>query len=406
MSIKTPRLSKRAIETTPSPMRKFLPLILASEKKGIKFFKLNVGDPDILPPPRFLSEVRKYKGPMVPYAPSPGFKDHVEAWLSYYKSIGIKLEPNQLIPTVGCAEAIMYAMLAVTDPGDDVLIFEPFYPSYKSFGKMIGVSLKPVTLKIENNYKLPSASVIEKAIGKRTRAIVLINPGNPTGTTLSKKEVRTIVGIAKKQNLFIISDETYRDILFTGKPSTLLSHKDARDRVIVIDSASKRFSLPGARIGCLISYNEEIMGSILRFCQARLSAGTLEQFGLIPLLKNSHSYTRKISKEYKKRHDTVVKELRKIPGVVVNPAMGAFYLTVKLPVKDSEDFTSFMMKDFNDKGRSVAVSPMPGFYATKGLGRDAIRLAYVLDSGKLREAVKILGKGLEAYNKKHQIINA
>jgi aspartate aminotransferase len=295
----------------------------------------------------------------------------------------------------------MYSMIAVTDPGDDVLIFEPFYPSYKSFGKMIGISLRPVTLSIENNYALPKASVIEKAIGKRTRAIVIINPGNPTGTIFSEKELKTIVTIAKKHNLFIISDETYRDILFKGKPSTLLSNKNARDHVIVIDSASKRFSLPGARIGVLISYNENVMSSVLRFCQARLSAGTLEQFGLIPLLRKPHAYMRKIAKEYKKRHDTIVSALRKIPGVLVNPAMGAFYLTVKLPVRDSEDFTEFMMSKFSWQGKTVAVSPMRGFYWTKGMGKDAIRIAYVLDSKKLTEAAAIIAKGLEEYKKKH-----
>ena len=381
-------------------MRKFLPLILESERKGVKFLKLNVGDPDMLPPPEFLREVKKFKGPQVPYAPSPGFKDHVASWLTYYKSLKIALKPSQVIPTVGCAEAIMYSMIAVTDPGDDLLIFEPFYPSYKSFGKMIGVSLRPVTLSIENNYALPKASVIKKAIGPKTKAIVIINPGNPTGTVFTEKEIKTVIAIAKKHNLFIISDETYRDILFKGKPSTLLSNKSARDRVIVIDSASKRFSLPGARIGVLISYNEDVMSSVLRFCQARLSAGTLEQFGLIPLLKKPHAYMRKIVKEYKKRHDTIVAALRKIPGVMVNPAMGAFYLTVKLPVDDTEAFTAFMLRDFNYKGKSVAVSPMSGFYWTKGMGKNAVRLAYVLDSVKLKEAAHILSEGLRAFNKK------
>ncbi len=397
---KTPTLSQRAQLTPPSPMRKFLPLILEAEKKGIHVIKLNVGDPDILPPSAFLREVRKYKGPQVPYAPSPGIRSHVDAWLTYYKTLGIRLSPNQLIPTVGCAEAILYSMIAVTDPGDDILIFEPFYPSYKSFGRMIGVGLTPVTLSIENNYALPKASEIEKKIGKRTRAIAVINPGNPTGTVFTQKDLETLVAIAEKHNLFIIADETYRDILFKQKPTTMLSFKRAKERIIVIDSASKRFSLPGARIGCMISENEELMTSLLRFCQARLSAGTLEQFGLIPLLKNHKAYVKKVSKEYKKRHDTLVSELNKLKGVVVLPAEGAFYLTVKLPVTDSDDFTAFMMRDFSENGKTVAVAPMSGFYATKGLGKDAIRIAYVLESPKLREAVKILGKGLEAYAKK------
>lgn len=391
------KLSRRATHTPASPMRKFLPLILDAEKKGIQVLKLNVGDPDLLPPPEFLKAVRQYKGPQVPYAPSPGIRPHVDAWLSYYTSIGITLKPNQLIPTVGCAEAIMYALMAVTDSGDDVLIFEPFYPSYKSFGMMIGIALRPVTLNIENNYKLPSAHEIEKQIGPRTKAIVLINPGNPTGTVLSPKEIKMIGALAKKHGLFVISDETYRDILFKGKPSSVLSMSDLRGHSIVIDSASKRFSLPGARIGCLISKNEEVMSAILRFCMARLSAGTLEQYGLIPLLKKPHAYMKKITAEYKRRHDAVVLELKKIPGVSVSPASGAFYLTVKLPITDSDAFTAFMLHDFRYEGKTVAVAPMTGFYATPGLGKNAVRLAYVLAVPKLREAIHLLAKGLEAY---------
>lgn len=397
------KLSRRATLTPASPMRKFLPLILDAEKKGVHVLKLNVGDPDLLPPPEFLREVKKYKGPHVPYAPSPGIRVHVDAWLSYYKSLGFNLKPNQLIPTVGCAEAIMYALMAVTDPGDDVLIFEPFYPSYKSYGMMIGIKLRPVTLNIENNYALPSKREIEKHIGPRTKAIVLINPGNPTGTVMSEKEMRLIAEIAKKRNLFVISDETYRDIIFKGKPGSVLSLKNIRDRSIIIDSASKRFSLPGARIGCLISFNEEVMSGVLRFCMARLSAGTLEQHGLIPLLKKPHAYMRKITAEYKRRHEAVVKELKKIPGVEVTPAAGAFYLTVKLPIDDSDAFTAFLLRDFRHNGKTVAVAPMTGFYASKGYGKNAIRLAYVLAVPKLREAVGLLSMGLSAYTKRRHL---
>ncbi|MBI3573707.1 aminotransferase class I/II-fold pyridoxal phosphate-dependent enzyme [Candidatus Kaiserbacteria bacterium] len=294
---RAPAVSARANLTPPSPMRKFLPLVLDAEKRGIRVLKLNVGDPDILPPPLFLKTVKRFKGPQVGYAPSPGFIVHVDAWRSYYKTLGISLERQNVIPMVGCAEAILYSLIAVTDPGDDVLVFEPFYPSYKSFAKMIGISLSPVTLSITNNYALPSDAVIERAIGTKTKAIVLINPNNPTGTVFSKTELSRIVRIAKKRNLFIISDETYRDIIFSGKPTSAITLSGAKERVIVIDSASKRFSLPGARIGCLISYNADVMAAVLRFCQARLSAGTLEQFGLIPLLKNPHAYVRKITTE-------------------------------------------------------------------------------------------------------------
>ncbi|MEK9177250.1 MAG: pyridoxal phosphate-dependent aminotransferase, partial [Patescibacteria group bacterium] len=340
----------------------------------------------------------KYRGPQVPYAPSPGFRDHVEAWLRYYRTLGVSLKLAELIPTVGCAEAIMYAMMAVTDPGDEVLVFEPFYPSYKSFAKMIGVNLRPVTLSLDNNYALPSENEILARVTSRTKAIAVINPGNPTGAVLTPAEQARIARIAKKKNLFIIADETYRDILFSGKPTSMLSISEVRDRVIAVDSASKRFSLPGARIGCVISRNTEVMAAVLRFCQARLSAGTLEQFGLVPLLKNHRSYVRAAAREYKKRHDVAVRELRKIPGVTVHPAKGAFYLTVGLPVRSSEDFTAFMLKDFARGGKTVAVAPMPGFYWTRGLGVSDVRIAFVLNGGKMREAIRLLGHALVAYS--------
>jgi len=378
-------------------MRKFLPLILDAERRGITVLKLNVGDPDLSPPPAFLKAVKRYKGPQVPYAPSPGFQEHVSAWLTYYRTLGISLKPGELIPTVGCAEAIMYAMMAVTDPGDEVLVFEPFYPSYKSFAKMIGVNLRPVTLSLKNNYALPPTKDILARITPKTKAIAVVNPGNPTGTVLTAPERARIAEIAKKKNLFIIADETYRDIIFSGKPTTMLSDGSVLDRVIVVDSASKRFSLPGARIGCVISRNTDVMGAILRFCQARLSAGTLEQFGLIPLLKNHRAYVRMAAGRYKKRHDVAVQELKKIPGVIVKPAQGAFYLTVGLPVESSEDFTAFMLSDFSEKGKTVAVAPMPGFYWTPGLGRSDVRIAFVLNEGKMREAMRLLARGLAAY---------
>src|SRR3989344_1507834 len=210
-------ISKRAQATPPSPIRKFLPLLLAAEKRGLKVFKLNVGDPDIPPPPAFLQTIKKYRNTQVPYAPSPGFVQHVDAWRSYYQTIGVSLQRDQILPTVGCAEAIMYAMMAVTDPGDEILIFEPFYPSYRSFAEMLGIKLKAITLKLENNYVLPDRKTIAKQITKKTKAIVVINPNNPTGTVLTRPKRAMIVSLAQQNNLFIIADETHSDIVFTGK---------------------------------------------------------------------------------------------------------------------------------------------------------------------------------------------
>jgi aspartate aminotransferase len=309
----------------------------------------------------------------------------------------VELPTANIIPTVGCAEAIVLALQAVADSGDEVLVFEPLYVSYKSFSIMTGIKLVPVTLPIENNFALPDPFAIESKITGRTKAIVIINPDNPTGKLWSEGEIGILLDIAKKHNLFIISDETYREIRFSGQSYCMLSNPDARENSILVDSCSKRFSMPGARIGCLASFNDEVMQSVLKFAQARLSAPTLEQYGTIPLLENSRSYTDMVQKEYLKRRDTVSAGLSEIPGVVFKPAQGAFYQAVKLPVVEAEDFVKFMISEFSYEKQTVMVTPMQDFYITPGLGRNEIRIAYVLNSEDLKRAMYILRLGLEAY---------
>ena len=393
-------VSKRGQNVIASPIRKFLPLMQAAQDRGVKVFKLNVGDPDLSPPPQFLQTIKGYKESTLGYAPSPGIKAHMQAWQKYYKKFGIDLELGQMLPTVGCAEAIMLALQAVADFGDEIIVFEPLYTSYKSFSVMAGIKLVPVTLPIEKNFAMPPAAEIEKKISKRTKAIVIINPDNPTGKLWSEAELNTIVKIAKKHNLFIISDETYREIRFNGKPYCLLANKSARNHVILTDSVSKRFSMPGARIGCVASYNPEVMTSILKFAQARLSAGTLEQLGLIPLLENSAPYVNKVVEEYKKRQKVVAQGLAKIKGAVFKPAQGAFYQAVKLPIDDSEEFVKFMIGEFQYKGATVMVTPMKDFYISKGKGTQEIRIAYVLNTKDLTVAMEVLARGVAAYNAK------
>jgi aspartate aminotransferase len=393
-------VSKRAQNVIASPIRKFLPLMQAAQDRGVKVFKLNVGDPDLAPPPQFLQTIKKYKEPTLGYAPSPGIKVHMLAWQKYYKKFGINLELSQMLPTVGCAEAIMLALLAVADFGDEIIVFEPLYTSYKSFSVMAGIKLVPVTLPIEKNFAMPPAAEIEKKITGRTKAIVIINPDNPTGKLWTEGELNTVVKIAKKHNLFIISDETYREIRFSGKPYCLLSNKSARQNVILTDSVSKRFSMPGARIGCVSSFNPEVMSSVLKFAQARLSAGTLEQLGLVPLLNNSAPYVNKVVEEYKKRQKVVAMGLAKIPGTVFKPAQGAFYQAVKLPIDDSEEFVKFMIGKFQYKGATVMVTPMKDFYITPGKGTQEIRIAYVLNTKDLTVAMDVLARGVAAYNSK------
>lgn len=394
------QVSKRAQNVIASPIRKFLPLIQAAEKRGIHIFKLNVGDPDLEPPKQFFDAVRSYREKTIGYAPSPGIARHTAAWLKYYEQFGVKLEMDNVIPTVGCAEAIMLALEAVADVGDEIIVFEPLYASYKSFSVIAGIKLVPILLPLEKNFALPDSSVIEKKITKRTKAIVVINPDNPTGKLWSGKELSTVIKIAKKHKLFIISDETYREIRFDGKkPVCLLVRKDARQHIIVCDSVSKRFSMPGARIGCVASFNKAVMQSILKFAQARLSAGTLEQLGTVSLLENSRVYTTKITKEYHRRRNVVAEGLSKMP-TVFKPAMGAFYQAVGLPLPDAEDFVKFMISKFRYRGKTVMVTPMQDFYITPTRGKNEIRIAYVLNTRDLKEAMEVLRRGLESYLKK------
>jgi aspartate aminotransferase len=393
------QVSKRAQNVIASPIRKFLPFMQTTEKEGVKVFKINVGDPDLQPPKEFFKVIRQYAGRSLGYTPSPGIPAHTAAWQKYFKQFGVDLPLSGIIPTVGCAEALLLAMQAVCDPGDELMVFEPLYSSYKSFAVMTGIKLVPVLLPIEKNFALPDASKIEKKISNKTKAIAIINPDNPTGKLWSERELNTVVSIAKKHKMFIISDETYREIRFDGKkPTSLLANKSARQNVIVCDSASKRFTMPGARTGCVASFNKELMFSILKFAQARLSTGTLEQLALVPVLNNSRPYVNKIVKEYKKRRDVIAAGLAKIPGVVFKPSQGAIYQALKIPVKESEDFVKFMISKFRYKNQTVMVTPMQDFYITKGLGKSEVRIAYVLNPKDLAVAMEVLRRGVEAYN--------
>jgi len=394
-----PKVSKRADKTIASPIRKFLPLALEAEKKGVHIYKLNVGDPDIPVPADFWKGLRSYKFKGVGYAPSPGIREHTQAWIQYYSTFGVKLEVENLLPTIGCAEAIMLSLLVMCDPGDELIVFEPLYSSYKSFATMAGIKLVPVTLKVEDNFELPSESFIRDRITKKTKGIVLVNPNNPTGTVLTDKEIRMVVRIVKSKNLFLLSDETYREIVFGVKPRSVFQYPEARKFGIVVDSVSKKFSGPGLRIGSIASFNKNIMWAILKFAMARLSAPTLEQHALIPLLKHPRKYTGPITAEYKRRKNVVYSALKKIPGVVCREPQGAFYIMAKLPLENAEDFVRFMLVKFRHNNKTVMVTPAEDFYITKGKGRSEIRIAYVLNTTDLNDAMKVFGAGLEAYTR-------
>lgn len=393
----TPKISNRGENVIASPLRKFLPFMYETEKQGVKVYKMSAGDPDLEVPEEFFKEIKAYGSKNLPYAPSPGIPSHMEAWVQYYKNFGVDIPAKNIIPTVGCAEAIVLAMMAAADIDDEILVFEPLYVSYKSYSIMTGIKLVPVTLKTSDGFAMPSDAEIESKITAKTKAIVVINPDNPTGKLWSEEELKRILAIAQKHNMFVIADETYREIRFDGKASCMLSMTEGRENIIVIDSVSKRYSMPGARVGTLASYNESVMSAVLKFAQARLSVGTLEQLALNPLLLNSKKYTDPVRAEYEKRCDVVYNALKDVPGVMVTKPQGAFYLYCALPIDSAEEFVKFMIRDFRDNNETIMISPMPDFYMTPGLGVNEIRIAYVLNQKDLARSMEILVKGLEAY---------
>ena len=392
------KISKRQKQVIASPVRKFTPIIIQAEKRGLEVFKLNIGDPDIATPRIFFDTIKKTKLKTVGYSPSSGLKENVLAWQKHYQVLGVDLKAQEIIPTVGCGEAIMFALMSVADPGDEIIVFEPLYVSYKAFAAVLGIKLVPITLHLENNFSLPPKAEIIKKITGKTKAIVIINPDNPSGKAWQKKELEIIILIAKQKNLFVISDETYREIIFTTRPISLLNFKTANNFAIVIDSVSKKFSCPGARVGCLISKNTALMDLVSRLAMARLSVPTLEQYATVPLLSQSEKYIRPLVKEYQKRRDVVLQALSKIKNIKFSWPQGAFYMLIELPVKDAQDFVLFLLTKFQDKKQTVALTPARDFYLSKN-GFNQVRLAFVLDQKKLKRAIEILDLGLKKYLK-------
>lgn len=385
-------ISQRAKNIAPSPIRKFEPLMNEVAKEGTKIYKLHIGDPDLEAPKEFFDAIKNYKDKRLSYAPTLGIKDNINAWIKYYADFGIKISEKNIIPTVGGSEAIIFSIMAVADTGDEIIIFEPFFSSYKGFAVMTGVRLTPVSIDVSD-----LARELARKITKKTKAIVIINPDNPTGKVWNEKELNIILKIAKENHLFIIADETYREIVFEKKPVSLLAIKGAREIVIVVDSVSKRFSIPGARIGCVVSFNKNITQSIFKFATMRLSVATLEQIGVIPLLNNSSFYSRNIVAEYKKRRDIVVEILKNIPNIKYRTPQGAFYITVKLPIKNADDFIIFLLRKFRNQGKTVMVAPLQDFYMSKNSGRNEIRIAYVLKPAELKKAMQLFKIGLKSY---------
>jgi len=382
-----------------SPVRKLVPIATKVKKTGKKVYHLNIGQPDIETPKVFMEAINEYDSKIIKYSFSQGEPDLINAIRDYFKRDGIIFDEDEILITNGGSEALTFTTIAICDPGDEILVPEPFYTNYNGFTGAVNVNIVPITTKAEDGFHLPSKEDIVKIITPKTKAILFSNPGNPTGTIMRRDELELIAEIALENNLYVISDEVYRGFAFDGLDGISMgSIEGVSDKVIIVESVSKRYSACGARIGSIASKNKELMKNILKLCQARLCVATLEQIGSAALYTLPDSYTNKVRNEYQDRRDIVYKTLKDIPGVVCEKPTGAFYVVVKLPVENAEEFVIWMLEDFDLDGETIMMAPAEGFYATKGLGKDEVRIAYVLNTKDMERAMLILKKGLEKYN--------
>jgi aspartate aminotransferase len=395
------KLSKRISEMQFSPIRKLVHFAEEAKQRGIRVIHLNIGQPDVKTPELFEKAVKNYHHEVLAYTDSQGIDPLLESFIKYYEKWNIKLDKDELLVTNGGSEAIIFAIMVICDSGDNVLVPEPFYTNYNGFTEVAGAKVLPFLTKAEDGFHLPTKEEIESKINSKTKAILISNPGNPTGVVYSANELRIIADIAKEKDLYIIADEVYREFVYDGlKYTSMMYLEDVADRVILIDSVSKRYSACGARIGLLASKNKEIIHQALKLCQSRLCVPTIEQIGAAALKDTPDSYFKNVNTEYQKRRDIMYEGLKSIPGIVCEKPTGAFYIVAKLPVKNAEDFAKWLLTDFNLNGTTVMVAPAAGFYATKGLGLDEVRLAYCLNIEELKLSIKILAIAIKEYNKK------
>lgn len=390
-------ISKRGEAMPPSPIRKLVPFAEAAKKKGTKVYHLNIGQPDIETPPQILDAVRHADFKVLEYSHSAGNESYRRKLVEYYKKVGIEVDHNQIIITTGGSEAIIFGFMACLDPGDEVIIPEPFYANYNGFAVEAEVVVKPITSSIDTGFALPAISEFEKVITPRTKAIVICNPNNPTGYLYSKEEMETLKQIVIKHNLFLFSDEAYREFAYDGKQISAMQLQGAEQNVILMDTISKRYSACGGRIGAFVTKNKQVLDSAMKFAQARLSPPSFAQIlgeAAVDLPDNYFDATRA---EYQKRRDTLVKRLNAMEGVFCPNPGGAFYAMAKLPIDDSDKFCQWLLEDFSHNSATVMLAPATGFYGTKGLGLNEVRLAYVLNVDDLNAAMDCLEAALKVY---------
>jgi aspartate aminotransferase len=392
-------ISDRARECQESPIRKLAGFSNDAKARGVHIYHLNIGQPDIPTPEAFYKNINDFSGKVLAYGPSAGLPELKEAMIDYFAHYNIPLEKEHICITVGGSEAVSFAFAVIADNGDEVIVPEPFYTNYNGFATLTGVKLVPVVTEAETGFHLPDTSEIEQKITNRTRAILICSPNNPTGTVFTEEEIRRLGHLAKEYNLFLVADEVYKEFTYDGeKHFSILELEGLADRVIVMDSISKRYSACGARIGAVMSRNTDVMQSILKFAQARLCPATLDQVGAIGAYRLPMDYFKDIKKEYQERRDILCDILTTNKDIVLRKPKGAFYIMAKLPVDDSDNFARWMLESFNVDQETVMVAPGAGFYSTPGKGKQEVRMAYVLETHKLEKAAKIFLQGIEKYN--------
>ncbi|SFN32799.1 pyridoxal phosphate-dependent aminotransferase [Proteiniclasticum ruminis] len=394
-------LSNRINEMKFSPIRKLSPYAQAARKKGLKVLGLNIGQPDIETPPQFMETIKKYDEKVLKYSESRGEAVLLESFIRYYKDYGIEFTEENLIITNGGSEALQFALFSLLNPDEEVLIPEPFYTNYSSFTDIVGCKVRAITTYGDDGFHLPKMETMESLITEKTRAILISSPSNPTGTIYTKEEIRMLADLCLKYDLYLISDEVYREFVYDGlEVHSPMDIPEIEDRVVLIDSISKRYSACGARIGLVASRNKAIIQAMMKLAQSRLCAPTLEQVAAAALYETPKSYFEAVKKEYQERRDILFEGISKIPQVKVKKPTGAFYMMIELPIDNAEDFCMWILEKFSYKNTTIMMAPAEGFYLTKGLGVKEVRLSYCINQEDLSLAVEILKLAIEEYNKK------
>ncbi|MCF6334596.1 MAG: pyridoxal phosphate-dependent aminotransferase [Spirochaetales bacterium] len=391
------KISSRSAIMQESPIRKLAPYADKAKKEGVKVYHLNIGQPDIETPVK-MREAYAAVPDIIAYGPSNGLPAYRKKLAGYYRGVGVDVDPENIFITTGGSEAIVFTLMSALSPGDEILIPEPFYTNYNGFAAMAGVSIVPVTTTIDDGFHLPPINLFREKLTDRTRAIMFSNPGNPTGTVFSREELENLIDFAKENDLYLISDEAYREFTYGEKKSvSIMEFPGIEDNAVLIDSVSKRYSACGARVGCIVSKNMALLDLILRFGQARLCPPTVDQIAAEAAIDTPDSYFKEVITEYRKRRDFAFSELTNIPGIIAKKPEGAFYIIVSLPVKNAEDFAKWLLSDFRLHNETVMIAPAEGFYSTPGLGKNQVRIAYVLNREDLGKAITIIKEALKVY---------